>query len=246
MASSSVVSSPSITGRRPAKGGRAGEAAEGAALVGGGGLHLDDHLAGLVHEAGRGGGGGARGGEAGGFGVGRGAVVQRGDRALELEADAGRCGRRRAAGASTGSGRGGGGGGGAAPGGRISRPWPPARQTAAGVRRGEVAQVAAAEDGDRAAEPGGEAGEGCGGVGRQRDGVGVGADLGEGAVEVEEERVARPRGAGRRGRSRRAVAVLERAEEGAAPPGDVLLAHAADRARSSARGAPRRGIESAR
>ena len=39
---------------------------------------------------------------------------------------------------------------------------------------------------------------------------------------------------------------VERVQEAAAPPGDVLLAHACDQRAASARGAPRRGIESAR
>ena len=94
-------------------------------------------------------------------------------------------------GASTGSGSGGGGGGAVSPGGRSSRPWPPSRQAAGGVRPREVAQVAAAEDGDGATEP---ARRGAPGPRRCRRAAAprrVGDDLGEGAVEVEEQRIGR-------------------------------------------------------
>ena len=56
---------------------------------------------------------------------------------------------------------------------------------------GEVAQVAAAEDGDGTTEPGGEALQGRGGVGGDPHRARVGDDLGEGAVEVEEKRIGR-------------------------------------------------------
>ena len=59
-----------------------------------------------------------------------------------------------------------------------------------GRAAGEVAEVAAAQDGDGAGEAVGEAGEGGGDLGGEGDRVRVGADLGERAVEVEEERVA--------------------------------------------------------
>ena len=182
-----------------------GEAAQRGALVGGGGLDLDHHLAGLPDET--------RGrrrqpraaAEGVALGVGRGAIVQRRHRALELEPTPGRAASARS-GASTGSGSGGGrrrarG----RPGGsdlEAVAAEPPERRRGPA---GEVADVAAAEDRDRAAEPVGRGGRAPPRRRRQEDGVGIGDDLGQRAVEVEEERSSdgpsrRPRG--RRGSRR--------------------------------------------
>ena len=63
---------------------------------------------------------------------------------------------------------------------------PPERR---GGPRGQVADVAAAEDRDRSPEPVGEIGQRRRRRRRQAHGVGVGDDFGKRAVEVEEERV---------------------------------------------------------
>ncbi len=123
-----------------------------------------------------------------GAGLRGGAVVERGDRAFQLEADAGR------------------GGGGAERGQHVGgqgrrRRWrafaggedleavAAGAPEAGGGAAGEVAQVAAAEERQRAAEAAGQAGQRLGGGGGEEDGVRVGADLDQGAVEVEEKRV---------------------------------------------------------
>ena len=169
-----------------------GEAAQGRALVRGGGLHLDHHLAGLPRRgpAQRRRGGAAAARQAASA-LGRGAVVQGRDRALELEPDA-RAGARapaaarappRAAAAARAAGRLGRR--------RISSPWPPARQTAAGVRRARSRRSRPLRSATAPPRPAGERGRGRRRLpGGERDRVGVGADLGEGAVEVEKQRVA--------------------------------------------------------